>query len=190
MQYYRHYIGDFSRKTSHLSLAETGAYRKLLDHYYALEKPLPSSLDALCRIVGAQSDVERQAVKNIADTYFPLNGDGARHNNRADEEIRKAQQAIDKMREAGYEGASKRWGKEPDRAPHGSPNRVTIEEPSSILHPLRTKEPTTSKALSGKPDLPPNGRDYRAEAKDVLDYLNRATGRGYRYVDSNLAPIV
>ena len=46
---------------------------------------------------------------------------------------------------------------------------------------------TKSKALSGNPDItPPNGRDYRAESREVLDYLNRATGRAYRSVDSNL----
>lgn len=151
MQYYRHYIGDFSRKTAHLSITENGAYRKLLDHYYALEKPLPASLDALCRIVGAQTDMERQAVKSVADAFFPLGPDKERHNTRADEEIGKAQQAIDKMREAGYEGAQRRWGKEPDREPYSLPyrgsGRVAIEEPSTIHHPInlltsKTQEPS------------------------------------------------
>ena len=51
----------------------------------------------------------------------------------------------------------------------------------------RTENLKTGKALSGNPDVtPPNGRDYRAESREVLDYLNRATGRAYRSVDSNL----
>lgn len=45
--------------------------------------------------------------------------------------------------------------------------------------------------MSGKPDAAPlNGRNYRQEAKEVLDYLNRNAGRTFREVDANLDLIV
>ena len=34
-QWYSFYPGDYGRDTGHLSLIEHGAYRTLMDHYYA-----------------------------------------------------------------------------------------------------------------------------------------------------------
>lgn len=52
------------------------------------------------------------------------------------------------------------------------------------------EKPEDQNPLSGKPDAPPNGHDYLTEAKAVLGYLNRTTGRKYREVSANLKPIV
>lgn len=82
-------MGDFARKTAHLTLVERGAYDSMLDHYYATETSLPSDSSALHRICGAMSPAERKAVEKVANEFFPVNGDGTRHNKRADEEIRK-----------------------------------------------------------------------------------------------------
>jgi uncharacterized protein YdaU (DUF1376 family) len=87
MNYWPRYPGDWARDTAHLSLTEQGAYVVLLDTYYATERPLPASIDALCRIARAISDIERDAVQAIADQYFPVCPDGLRHNARADREI-------------------------------------------------------------------------------------------------------
>lgn len=72
MNFYKHYIGDFQRDTGHLSLTERGAYLALIHHYYATEKPLPKQIDSLCRIAGAVTKAERDAVKAVISFFEPM----------------------------------------------------------------------------------------------------------------------
>jgi len=82
MNFYKHFIGDYARDTAHLSMLEHAAYRMLLDHYYATEKPLP--MPAQCqRICRASTEAEKAAVKYVVETFFP---EGV--NKRADKEIK------------------------------------------------------------------------------------------------------
>lgn len=150
MNYYRRYCGDYLRDTQALNLAEHGAYTLLLDLYYSIGHPIPAPIEILCRICRAITPEEQAAVKAVAERFFPLNGDGTRHNQRADEEIGKAGEAINKMRTAGRAGALKRW----NRAPHRVGDRVTIEPPTT--NPLTTKErsKTTTRAKKSAFELP------------------------------------
>jgi len=93
------YYGDYMRDTGHLSLVEDGAYRRLLDHYYATRKPLPAIAEQLQRICRAVADEEKEAVLTIIQQFFILEGDGY-HNRRADEEIAKALDISGKRRAA------------------------------------------------------------------------------------------
>jgi len=104
MNYYERFVGDFQRDTGHLSCVEVGVYDRLLDHYYATEKPLPFDLDDLCRIARAMDKSERKAVERVADDFFPADLDGKRHNARADREIAKAQNRINAAKENGKKG--------------------------------------------------------------------------------------
>lgn len=88
VNFYKHYIGDFQRDTGHLSLTERGAYLCLIHHYYATEKPLPNDLVALCRVAGAQTKAERDAVKT-AMGFFELVESGLMHA-RIEAELQKA----------------------------------------------------------------------------------------------------
>lgn len=106
MNFYKHYIGDFQRDTGHLSLIERGAYLALIHHYYATEKPLPNSLDALCRIAGAVSKSERAAVKTVM-TFFVVVNSGLMHN-RIEAEIEKAGEISNTNREIALEREAKR----------------------------------------------------------------------------------
>lgn len=107
MKWWPRWVGDFAAKTRHLTVLEHGVYTLLLDHYYTTENALPVEVDRLCRIVGARTDDEERAVKRVAAEFFPINGDGTRHNKRADEEIQKSQTKSKSAAEA----AGKRWGK-------------------------------------------------------------------------------
>src|SRR6185503_7175595 len=64
------------------------------------------------------------------------------------------------------------------------PSNESLTKRTPNHKPEPEPEESKSKALSGKPD--PNGRDYSSESREVLEYLNRATGRSYRAVESNL----
>ena len=87
MDWYKRDIGAYRRATSRLKPLAHGVYSLLLDEYYAGQGPLPDDLTALYRICGAQTEGEKIAVRTIIDQYFPKNGDGYRHNERADDEI-------------------------------------------------------------------------------------------------------
>lgn len=86
--WYSFYIGDYDRKTSHLSLLEHGAYLKLMNHYYAMRKPLPDDLKILYRICRAFSHTERKAVQEILSKYF-IKRDAQYVQDRCDREIDK-----------------------------------------------------------------------------------------------------
>lgn len=104
MVFYKRFPGAYLRKTSHLTLVQHGAYIKLLDHYYSTGRPLPDSVDSLCRIAGAHTEEERAAVVVVADEFFPEQ-DGVRYNDRAEEELRKAAERSKKASSS----ARKRW---------------------------------------------------------------------------------
>lgn len=105
MNYYERYCGDYQRDTAHLSLAEHGAYTMLLDTYFSVEKPLPSDLPSLYRVCRAMTRLEQQAVKAVAEQFFPVSEvDGLRHNQRADREIAKARPKIEAARINGRKG--------------------------------------------------------------------------------------
>jgi uncharacterized protein YdaU (DUF1376 family) len=102
--WYAHYPGDYGRDTAHLSLVEHGAYRLLLDHYYATSAPLPADVVALYRICRAFDETERKAVDSILQQFFSRQADGY-HNSRADAELQKQAQIHERLSNAGR----KRW---------------------------------------------------------------------------------
>lgn len=114
MNYYERYVGDYQRDTGHLSCTEIGVYDRLLDHYYATEIPLPFEHAGLCRIARAMDKIEQNAVRRIADEFFPVGDDGMRHNARADKEITKAANRIKAAKENGKKG-----GRPPNDKPNG-----------------------------------------------------------------------
>jgi len=103
MNFYKRYIGDIQRDTGHLSLAEFGAYDRLLDHYYATESALPNDIDACCRIARAMSKDERKSVSSILKQFFTLTDSGYVQG-RAEKEISDAQPAMVSARLNGAKG--------------------------------------------------------------------------------------
>lgn len=89
---------------------EHGVYTVLLDTYYATGGVLPQSKDELYRIARAMTTPERKAVDRVADQFFAVNGDGTRHNKRADAEIAGAIAYSGSQREK----ATRKWGSNPE----------------------------------------------------------------------------
>jgi uncharacterized phage protein (TIGR02220 family) len=185
VNYYRRYLGDYMRDTMHLSILEHGAYTLLLDAYYASEKPLPADYDALYRVCRAMSRQEQDAVKAVADQFFPIEEDGLRHNPRADREVGVAQATIEKQRKSGVESAAKRWST--DRSTHkginGSTNELTdglaIQPPTTNHHPPSSNPHKSN--VGQKPDV-----SRKQEALEILIFLNDKAGRAYKPVPANL----
>ena len=81
-------MGDYAKDTANLTLVQHGAYRVLIDHYYAIEEPLPSEPDDLYRIARAFTKSERDAVDFVVKKFFTLKA-GFYHKSRINKEIEK-----------------------------------------------------------------------------------------------------
>lgn len=127
MNYYKRYLGDYARATAHLSLTEHGAYQSLLDAYYASDGALPNDEAELYRIARAMTPAERKAVDKVAGQYFAVNGDGTRHNKRADEELNAYRTQASTNQRIAVEREAKRKGHEP------STNRATDGDTKGAL---------------------------------------------------------
>ena len=90
MNFYKHYIGDYQRDTGHLSLTEHGAYRLMLDIFYATARPLPKDKKTLYRLLRAASRSEREAIDSVTEQFWRAEEDGL-VNHRATLEIEKAE---------------------------------------------------------------------------------------------------
>jgi len=144
MNYYPFHIGDYLSATRHLSWEEDAAYRRLLDTYYTQEKPLPSEIRAVCRLVLASTDTQREAVQVVLEEFFELTDDGW-VNRRADAEIVAMQDKQQKQRDR----ANKRWHKPEDDSGNASamprhPNQhaTASESDANAMPPTPTPTPT------------------------------------------------
>lgn len=136
MNYYPHHIGDYLRDTAHLTAVEDGTYRRMLDVYYASEKPLPLETQWVCRLVRARSQDEQDAVSEVLRQYFVKHADGW-HNKRADDEISKSLKRIKAAKTNGKRGGRTRTQRVPNANPVGLHPSLAHQKPKPTT---KTKE--------------------------------------------------
>ena len=167
MNYWPRWIGAIRKRTSDLSLMEMGAYDRLLDHYYAEEKPLPGDLARCCRLAGATTKAEVEAVRYVIEKFFVLGDDGFR-NARADDELVIGRKKIAAAQANGKSGGRPKGSRnkpnnEPRKEPGGFPE-ITQDEPGAKAphHQSNTVPFETSSAHRArepddpKPEDPPD----------------------------------
>lgn len=151
MNYWPRWINSIRKRTAELSLIEMGAYDRLLDHYYAEEKPLPGDLIRCCRLAGAVTKPEQDAVRYALDKFFVLAEDGYRQE-RADEELTIGQKKIEAAQANGQRGGRPRGSsKKPSNKPSGF---------SKQTHDPTQSESSPSLSIGGKEPIgssPPDG---------------------------------
>jgi uncharacterized protein YdaU (DUF1376 family) len=130
--WYPFYSGDYLRDTAHLSLAEDGAYRRLLDYCYSTGKPIPTSREQAFRICRAFTPIEQEAVSSVLTQFFFEKSDGL-HNKRADVELAKIQEITAMRSRAGQESVRKRNAR--------SSTHVGTHEPTHVEHVLPQPQP-------------------------------------------------
>lgn len=174
MNYFDLHIGDYQRKTAHLSLAEHGAYSLMLQNFYATERPLPADRKVLYRLLRAESAAERKAIDSVA-TQFWREDTGGLINQRASETLASYREWVERQRAAGRASGVKRslnqrsTGDEPGHQPtsnHEGNRNATKNEPltsHSDTH-LDTHSHSESKAA-------PNGSRER-----VGDFAKAGSG--------------
>jgi uncharacterized protein YdaU (DUF1376 family) len=86
VNYFELHIGDYEAATAHLSLLEDAAYCRMLRIYYRTERPLPTDVKQVFRLVRAVGKPERDAVQAVLDEFFELRDDGW-HQARCDAEL-------------------------------------------------------------------------------------------------------
>lgn len=135
MNFYPRFPGDYMRKTMHLSMLEDGAYTRLLDWYYANDRPIPH--DRRYAVSRATSSAERTAVDAVLAEFF-IAVEGQHRNERADTEIVAASKRIEAAKANGAKGGRKPKT-EPDKNPVGS-DPLTQHQSSPPPYSLRSEE--------------------------------------------------
>lgn len=79
MNFYQHHIGDFRGGTINMSRLERWLYRDMIEVYYDKEAPLPADIAKVCKMIGARTEDEREAVQNVLEIKFELQEDGWHH---------------------------------------------------------------------------------------------------------------
>ena len=167
MIYYKHFIGDYQRKTNRLSILEDGVYRRLLDEYYANESPLPLENDACFRLVRAIKLDERRAVLKILSMYFTKRPDGYIQG-RADEEIIVFKEKSGKASRA----ARKRWDANASANASANADARKPCERNAIPDTIAKSYSQTPNPKSKKtPPYPPNGGKLEGELPPDLTQL-------------------
>lgn len=151
MNFYKRYPADYGKKTARLTLAQHGAYTLLLDEVYTSEVGLPVEHDELYRICRAMNKGEQEAVRAVAEKFFPIGEDGLRHNNRATEELIEAAPAIEAARANGKKGGRPR---KTQQKPTGFPK----DNPDETQSEPRTKAPHSSESSSLRSEDSPRKR--------------------------------
>lgn len=139
MNHYPHHIGDFVKDTLGFSQGAVGAYRLLMDAYYANEEA--PSVDEVYVIGRATTAAERRAVEK-ALTKFELRN-GRFHHKRVDEELAAYYGRADSARENGKKGGR------PKKKPTGNP-QITEQQTGHETH----NEPSKKLASSQEPNPP------------------------------------
>lgn len=179
VNFYKHYIGDFQRDTGHLSLTERGAYLALMHHYYATEQGLPTDHAALCRIAGAFSKPERDAVK-CAMGFFELRESRLWHK-RIEAELEKQEGRADTNRRIALEREARKRAKKEEQEEHErSTNRApdvprteheqsTPQNQSQNHTSLRSVGEKRASRLPADWNLPDEWREWAKAQRPDLD---------------------
>ena len=176
MNFYKHYIGDFQRGTGHLSLTERGAYLCLIHHYYATEKPLPKDLDALCRIAGAVSKIERDAVKVAIGFFVPV--ESGLMSARIEAELEKAGETSSTNRDIALAREAKRRAEKQARTEHEQSTKRAQSVP-------RTEHETDTNGAPTRHQTP-DTKVNREPLVSAVPQLPRLAGQHAQYTENQL----
>jgi uncharacterized protein YdaU (DUF1376 family) len=146
VNFYKRFIGDIQAKTGGLTLAEFGAYDRLLDHYYSTEQPI--NPDEIYRISRAIKASEKAAVDKVLLKFFFLGPDGYTQS-KAEEQIAKALPLIEAARANGKKGGRPPKPKTPQE-PSGFPKQNpdgTQNEPSAKASQSQSQIPTSLRSV-------------------------------------------
>lgn len=152
MNFYKRFIGDITAKTGGLTLAQMGAYDRLLDHYYSTEQPIPpEECYSVCR---AMSKADRTDVDKVLARFWDLTPEGYIQT-KADEVIAKARPLIDAARENGKKGGRPCKVNNPDETQRVSKDNPEETQGESYPKPKPKEIPNSPTVSVDSPDGEP-----------------------------------
>jgi len=154
MNFYKFHLGDYYKKTSHLSMLEDGAYRRLMDAIYLREGPLPANIEQIYRLVRAFNDVEKAAVVSVLAEFFTLT-DAGYTNARCDEELASIKDRSEKARKSAFASVQSR--------------QRSANAQQSLSERSASHKPVTSNQVSSAHASQPLTIIHRMIALDLLD---------------------
>lgn len=168
MNFYKFHLGDYYKKTSHLSMLEDGAYRRLMDAIYLREGPLPQNKEQVYRLARAFTDAEKDAVDVVLAEFFILT-DAGYTNARCDAELASVRSKSAKAAES----AGRRWGGAdampthvPTHVPTHMPTHMPTHSEGNASHkPVTSSQESSSTARASEPVT----NLHRMMAADLLD---------------------
>lgn len=149
MHYYQFNIADYQSHTKHLTPIEDICYRRLIDWQYMHEKPIPTDINSVCRLLMLKeysTDVEQ-----VLNEFFILTEDGW-VNCRAFKEIEQFHDKSKKASEAGKASAAKRSmnKKSTDNQQHSRKKEQAFNGRSTDVQPTINQEPLTKEPIKEK----------------------------------------
>lgn len=172
MKFYKRFPGDIQIKTGHLSMAEFGAFDRLLDHYYSTEVPLPKERSRCYAIARAMSPSDRRDVDTVLNEFF-TETDSGWEQARADEMIADAQPKIEAARTNGRKGGRPKTAKtETKEKPTGFSKETQSETEGAVFEKASQSQSSSLRSEHSEPDgsggkPPPRGSEP-VEPRDVV----------------------
>ena len=99
MHFYRFHVGDYWKDTTHLTMQEDLAYRRLIDIYYMNDGEIPSDLKVLSKKIRIRVEV----VAKVRNEFFKNTEQGWIHS-RCDSEIARFHKIVQKNQDNGTKG--------------------------------------------------------------------------------------
>lgn len=172
--WYAFYPSDYARDTQHLTWAEHGMYRHLLDACYAYGGALPADDERLRMILHMMPADEFSVHRPVLLAFFYRDGDTYRHR-RIDQELARAQKAQDQRKAASKAGVAARQRKSVDQ-----PDDRTVDRPvdRAVDRPVNQPQPQPHKEESVSPTLSlvPPARAVAVGGVEGIE-IERSTGK-------------
>ena len=148
MDWYPWYSALYEADTLHLTPAQDGIYRRLIDWYMSKRRPLPGNDQALAAIarIGLQEWLE---VAKVIRAFFKPKG-GVLHQKRCDIELDRQDKSLRKHSEISKKGAAARWSKNSYLDANGMPAALPPASRADAIGQERTGQERTGKEGAGE----------------------------------------
>lgn len=172
--YYEHFLGDWLRETSTLSMLEEGAYTRLIDAHYASVDGIEH--DRRYTAARATGSADRKAVDTVLARLFRRSADGKFwYKPTVQQAIARVEQRIERAHENGRKGGRPRTKTKPSgfslgnpehnpKATHEETQEATGQQPTTEAIHLARYPSTDSKITESEKIVVRAEPDARAEA--------------------------